>query len=207
MKKTLLLAIVAVCAAVMPFKADGQFRFGPKLGLCLNEMRFSDKALSSDNRAGFTGGVMAEFTAPLIGVGADVSVLYVHRNNNFMASMGDDGAMMNKTAKANYIDIPLNLKWKISIPGVSKIIAPFLTTGPDFAFLCGKSTVENIVKVRSFDLAWNFGFGLQLVNKVQIAASYGLGLTKVLKTIDPEKQTAGIEGKNRYWTVTAAYLF
>jgi hypothetical protein len=42
---------------------------------------------------------------------------------------------------------------------------------------------------------------------VQVAASYGLGLTNTLEYVGVGNNNETIEGKNRYWTVTAAYLF
>ena len=45
---------------------------------------------------------------------------------------------------------------------------------------------------------------MELLSKVQISAQYGWGLNKTLKvkTLDET-----LNGKNRYWTITAAYLF
>ena len=62
------------------------------------------------------------------------------------------------------------------------------------------------VKGRRFDTAWSFGAGVEVLSHLQVSASYGLGLTKALKTTGATS-TANIEGHNRYWTVTAAYLF
>lgn len=94
----------------------------------------------------------------------------------------------------------------MSIPLINKIVRPFLTTGPSFSFLTSRKSVSEAWNNRKFDTAWNFGFGLELLQKVQVSASYGLGLTKALKTVGATS-TANIEGKNRYWTVTAAYMF
>jgi hypothetical protein len=42
-----------------------------------------------------------------------------------------------------------------------------------------------------------------------VGASYGMGLNNTLDKlkIRESDKTSGIEGKNRYWTITAAYLF
>ena len=53
-------------------------------------------------------------------------------------------------------------------------------------------------------MAWNFGVGVQLFQHLQIGASYVLGITKAVKYV---QDAAGIDGKNNYWTVTAAWLF
>lgn len=188
-------AVLIATAAVVP--AQAQFKFGVKAGVALNSLSFSkDKGFSSDNRAGFTGGIMADFTVPIIGLGFDASVLYASRGVEYKD--GNDITKKNRS----YIDIPVNLKWKIGLPGVGKIVTPFITTGPDFSFLMSKKNLDNAFHSKKFDTAWNVGAGVQLLNKVQIAASYGIGLSKSVSGHD-----ALNSGKNRCWTVTAAYLF
>ncbi len=202
MKKFIsIVCLVIAMAAGSAMTAQAQFRFGIKAGVDVSRMSFDkDQLFDSDNRAGFTGGLMAEFTVPVIGVGCDLSVMYVRRNGQFVES--------NQIVKnqRDYIDIPLNLKYKLSLPAVSRIIAPFVTTGPSVAFLTSKKDIENAYKNKSVDVAWNFGFGVELLRHLQLAASYGLGLTKALDTLNVV-QGNGIDGKNRYWTVTAAYIF
>ncbi len=189
------IAVVLIAtAAVVP--AQAQFKFGVKAGVALNSLSFNKSGFSTDNRAGFTGGIMADFTVPVIGLGFDASVLYASRGIEYTNENHD---VTKKTR--SYIDIPVNLKWKIGIPAVGKIITPFITTGPDFSFLLSKKNVGNAFSNKKFDTAWNVGAGVQLLNKVQIAASYGIGLSKSVSGPD------ALYSKNRCWTVTAAYLF
>ena len=107
----------------------------------------------------------------------------------------------------DYIEIPVNLKWKIGIPAVGSLVTPYIFTGPSFAFLTKKEDIKHAYENKTFDVAWNVGAGVQLFNKLQIGASYGFGLTKAVEAFSDDVNAAGIEGKNRYWTVTAAYLF
>lgn len=201
MKKSFLsfiVAAVAIIAAAVP--AQAQFRFGVKAGVAVNSLHFSTETFKADNRAGFTGGVMAEFTAPVIGVGVDISAMYVRRNSQWLDE--------NNITRDNrdYIDIPINLKWKINIPVINNVIRPYLATGPDFAILTSARAFKEGYRNRKFDTSWNFGIGVELFKHLQVGASYGIGLTKALKTFGATG-TAGIEGHNRYWTITAAYLF
>ncbi len=193
-----IVGIVAILGSVMP--AQAQLRFGLKAGVAVNSLHFNTSTFDSDNRAGFTGGAMLEFTAPVIGLGMDVSVMYVRRNTAWLEENGI--ARDNR----DYIDVPLNLKWKINVPLINKIVRPFVTTGPSFSFLTSKKVINEVYKNRSFDTAWNFGFGVELFTKVQVGANYGLGLTKALKATGLTG-TSNIDGRNRYWTITAAYLF
>lgn len=193
---------VATLLIVFFIPASAQFKFGPRLGIEVNSLHFDESIFSSDNRAGFTGGLEAEFTVPLIGVGADLSVMYVHRTSQWMRDNISAG-----NVKSDYIEIPLNFKYKLSLPAISSIIAPYVFTGPSFAFLCSKKAISEFVEAKKCDIAWNVGIGVELIKHLQIGASYGIGLTKPLQAIKIAGEGAGIEGKNRYWTVTAAWLF
>lgn len=174
---------------------------GPVAGVTVDKFSLSTDMFSSDNRAGFTGGLMVEFNVPIIGVSFDVSTMYVHRS---AAIVNGTGAQSDWSR--NYIDIPLNFKYKIGLPGISHIFTPMVYTGPSFAFLVGDK-VKDVYENRSFDFSWNFGFGVQLLDHIQLRASYGLGLTKAAKAVGALPNGSSIDGKNRYWTVTAAYLF
>ena len=203
MKKTILAACAAfMMALVAAVPAQAQFHFGIKAGLDVDRLSINSKLFDSDNRAGFTGGVMIEFTAPIINLGFDLSAMYVRHNSQFMVA--------NNIVKndRDYFEIPLNLKYKLEVPAIARVITPFVTTGPSVAFLTSRKHIEKAYKNNEIDVAWNFGFGVELFRKVQLAASYGLGLTKALENV-PGISISGadIEGKNRYWTVTAAYLF
>ena len=71
--------ILLVLALMMTVSASAQFRFGPRIGTEINSMKFDESAFSNENRAGFTGGLMCEFTVPIVNIGFDLSVMYVHR--------------------------------------------------------------------------------------------------------------------------------
>ena len=82
----------------------------------------------------------------------------------------------------DYIELPLALKYKIGLPLVGKVLSPYVFTGPTFAFLASKKGISEAYENKSFDCAWNFGVGLQFFAQP-------------------------IDGKNNYWTITAAWLF
>lgn len=185
--------------------ASAQFRFGVRAGIQTNALHFNESTFDSDNRAGFTGGVMAEFTAPIIGVGVDLGVMYTRRTAEF-----DKENTPENTIKRDYIEIPLNLKWRISIPVVNNIIRPYIFTGPSFAFLTSKKAVEAAFKNRSCDVAWNVGAGVELFKHLQVGAGYGFGLTKAFEAtgvVGNGDYSGIIDSRTRCWTITAAYLF
>ena len=90
---------------------------------------------------------------------------------------------------------------------MSKILVPYLGVGPSVSFLTSRKNIYGAFKNKSVDWALNFGIGVQLFSHLDVNARYGLGLTKAVRAVDDEFGTGGIEGKNRYWTISLAYLF
>ena len=195
----------AVAIIAMSISAAAQFSIGPRVGINVNSMHFDSDLFKSENRAGFTGGLQAEFMIPMVGFGFDASVMYVHRVNN--ATIDTNGTATAPQIKdKDYIEIPVNLKYKIGLPVIGKIITPYVFTGPSFAFLTSRKAINEAWKNKSTSVAWNFGFGVQLLGHLQVGASYGIGMTKAFEKIGAV-EGVDIQGKNRYWTITAAYLF
>lgn len=185
--------IVSLLIAVMSIgAAEAGLRFGVKLGTNVNHLSANIKTnFDKNNRAGFTGGVMAEYMTPLLGLGFDLGVQYAYLNS----SVSD-----NK----NFIQIPLNLKYKISLPVVGSFMAPYIFTGPSFDFRLDKQTI-NSMKTKTFQSVWNVGLGLEFVKHLQIGASYGFGMNTIAKIAVPNSDP--VKYHNSYWTITAAYLF
>lgn len=200
-----LIIIAAVMALAGAIPAAAQFKFGPKAGVSVNSLHFSRDVFDSDNRTGFTGGLMCEFTVPVVGIGLDASLMYVRRSVDaeYDPNTGGPQTPATTTIGRDYITIPVNLKWKFGIP----VVKPFLTTGPEFSFLTSRKAIKDAWRNKSVDYSWNFGAGVELLGHLQVAASYGLGLNKVLQNIGLADNATKVNAKNRYWTITAAYLF
>lgn len=206
-----LAAVVAVGAT-----AWAQFAWGPRVGVEVNKLHFNknigNDIKNSDNRAGITAGLQIEFTVPIVNLGFDASVMYVHRSkiDAPIADQGNttvDAAGATKKIGGDYIEVPVNFKYKLGLPVVGKIITPYVFTGPSFAFLTSKQAISDAIQNKKVDIAWNFGLGIQLIQHLQIGASYGVGLTKTVEKVSGWTGTEPIDGKNNYWTVTAAWLF
>lgn len=195
MKKLLVAMLIAVMSIGV---ADAGLRFGVKLGTNVDHMSANitnvegiGSIFSKNNRAGFTGGVLAEYMTPLLGLGFDLGVQYAYLNS---------GISDNK----NFIQIPLNLKYKFSLPVVGRFLAPYLFTGPSFDFKLDKSIVGDF-KAKTFQTVWNVGLGLELAKHLQIGASYGFGMNKIAKWVVSDANTVNYH--NNYWTISAAWLF
>lgn len=194
LKKALLVAIVAIFTVG---SASADFRWGIKAGLNfsnLNLKNFQSTVTDPGNRTGWQAGLMAEFTIPIVNIGADASLMYMRQN------LDQNDAYSNK----NFIDLPINLKWKIGLPVVGKVISPIIYTGPDFLFALNKNTINDF-KSKTCEVGWNVGIGLQLVNHLQVTAGYCFGLNGIAEKMGVDAQDMKV--KKNYWSVSAAYLF
>lgn len=196
----------ALVAGTAGMAQAGPFQFGIKAGLNVNKISLSkdfvNKLDAPGNSCGWTAGFMADFTVPIIGVGADVSLMYSRMNNG-----AEEADLYGK----NFIEIPVNVKYKFTIPVIASVFKPYLFTGPQFGLRLDKESTWANLKSRTFQMNWNFGLGVQLINHIQVSASYALGCNKIVKSIAdstiPGVNISDAKVKNNYWTVTAAWLF
>ena len=217
MKKLKITFVMALVALFGCAQANAFFKFGVKAGLNVDKFHFNkDKLgtdLAGDNRCGWTGGVMTEFTVPVIGVGMDLSVMYTRMNSEVQYMDGNNVFHSDKTGK-NFLEIPLNVKYKFNFLAISRIVNPYVFTGPTLALKLGGHK-DNFLTTKTAQWGWNVGIGVELIRHLQVGAGYTFGINNVVKTID---KTIGLPGmlpgaednvklKNNYWTVTAAWLF
>ncbi len=190
---TLLLASAAV-------PTDAKVKFGVKGGLNISSVHLNSDILKTDNVTGFQIGPMMEATVPLVGVGMDIAVLYSQKGTGVALTDG-----VSADVKTDYIDVPLNLKWKFGLP----IVKGYFAAGPYVGFRIGGDKVWDIpgnvvgqVEAKSFGAGLNFGAGVELISHLQVGINYTLGLTDnySVKKLD-------LNAKNRGWGVTAAFLF
>ncbi|MDE5796218.1 MAG: PorT family protein [Muribaculaceae bacterium] len=189
--------------------ASADFRFGIKAGMNVNKLHFSKdyknaagETLDPANSTGWTAGVTADFTVPIIGIGMDASVMYTRMNNAAKDKIGNQTIDYGK----NFIQLPIHLKYKLSLPVVGRIIAPYLFTGPDFSFKLDKKIVDAI-KTKSCQVGWDLGLGVELLRHLQVGASYTWDINKIAKWTPIGSDLKPIKIRNNYWTITAAYMF
>lgn len=198
--------LIIAALACVTFNANAQLRFGVKGGLNISSVHFDSDLLEADNVTGFHVGPMIETSLPLVGVGLDAALLYSQRGLETKSVGG-----VKTSIKNDYIDVPVNLKWKFGLP----IIKAYLSAGPYFAFRVGgdkfwdiPGSIADQVRAKNFNAGLNFGAGVELIKHLQVGFTYGLGLTdnysvSGIKSSDVYKTA----GKNRGWSVTAAILF
>lgn len=189
---------ILLFAVLLAATAGAQLRLGPRVGIATGSLHFDSKMLSSERRMGWTAGLQLELRLPIVGLGIDGSLMFTHRND----VLRDD----QRTYHRDYIEIPLHVRYTLSIAGLNKLVAPFAFTGPNFGLLCHESsdiTWDN----RASNLSWDAGFGVELLGHLQVSACYSLGVTKAFKLVGIDHDGHSITGRDHCWTLSAAYLF
>lgn len=208
MNKTKFSVLFLVVALCMGLSAQAKFGFGPKIGMNVNQMSFSGTNLiDSDNRCGFTGGITAEYIAPVLGIGFDISLMYSYMETN--VDVEAFGVTTSETESGSFLEIPLHLKYKLSLPAIQSIIAPYIYTGPSVAFKV--SGDDSYYNTKNTQWGWDLGIGVELIRHLQIGAGYTWGINKIAEIpeigVPGVNYTDDIKVKNNYWTITAAWMF
>lgn len=185
-------------ALFVALSASAQISFGVKAGMNLSDVSVSSPGnlVKASNRTGFYVGPSIEAMVPFLGVGLDASVVYARK--------GVDLTILNKTFQGDisYIDVPINLKWKIGIPNM---VGLYMAAGPYLSYAAGNSFKEfkDNFRIDDFDWGLNAGAGIELLGKLQIGANYSWGITKSKFRYDDDDFTF----RNRGWTLNAAFYF
>ena len=196
MNKRLMFYLLALIVAAIPVGA--QVRFGVRGGMTVGELRFDRDIIDSDNRVGYCGGLLVDAGIPVVGLGIEASVMYTHRNNYL--------SDQSRVFKRYYIDIPVYARYRLDIPGLRKLFAPIVYTGPAFSILFndnGPSTYDNSKTY----VSWDAGLGADVFNHLRVTATYGIGISKAMHYIERDYDGNTVDGRDRYWTLSAAWLF
>lgn len=206
MKRSVKYLIILALALFTSTAAEAQLRFGIKAGMNVDKMHLDNSIWDASNRTGFTGGVMLEFTVPVVGIGFDLSAMYARLNSEVSEPLSSMILDYKHSAGKDFLQIPLNLKYKLNLPLVSSIVKPYAFTGPSFNFRLDDETWEN-VKSKRCQVAWNLGVGVELINHLQLSGSYSWGINHVASGTNLLFGTQNLNMRNNYWTITAGWLF
>jgi hypothetical protein len=194
MKKSLFFLIVLFTAGVT---AQAQFKYGLKAGLNLSDVSFSgtESDVETENFTGFQVGPTIEFVVPIIGIGFDASLLYSQQG------FKTDG----KSFKTNTLEVPVNLKYKIS---ALDVVGVFIAAGPYASFNLSDD-LRNELESESFGAGLNFGLGVEILGHLQVGVNYKLGLTNDYGAAknDANRAASDLKGQQRGWIISAAYFF
>ena len=194
--------MVAVCSLATAMPASAQLlKWGFKGGLNMSKLDL-DKALSSDNNAGFFIGPMAEVTIPLVGLGVDAAVMYSQRGNKYEATA--DGVSCTVDGRQQGVEIPVHLKYSF---GLGSMLGIYIAAGPDFFFNFKDITVSGYdVNTNRTQVALNVGAGLKLISHLQLGFTYQIPMGDSF-SVGNGAAALFDSGKTKTWQVSLAYLF
>ena len=193
--KMRILAAIIILATAMP--AMSQISLGVKGGITMDKGRLGGDAIDSDNRIGYSTGLVLDVNVPIVGLGVETGVMYTHRDQQIV----DD----SETYRRHFIDIPVHARYRISVPGVQKVIAPFAFTGPSFSILFKDDKPTNKENSKTA-MSWNVGAGADVFKHLRVAATYSIGVTRGLDCVDANTGCRS-RSKDNCWSVSAAYMF
>ena len=122
---------------------------------------------------GWYAGVTGLVSVPLLGFGFDGSIVYSQEEVN-LSKDGD-------SETAQFISIPVHLRYDFRLPAVEKAFVPYLMAGPQFNYalndvkfaLQEESDVKAVLK-KSNSWRLDFGLGMILFDHLQLTYSYGI---------------------------------
>ncbi len=203
MKKTIIGIFAVIVSLLVTSPVAAQLRLGVKGGLGVNNMKFNREVLDNQNYIGYTAGVTAELEVPIIGLAFDVAAMYTHRTSELYT---DDEK--GSTYKRNYVEIPIHAKFKLKLPALADVVIPMAYIGPDFAFLTSTTDKNNSFKERNMAIAIDVGAGVEVVRKIQVTVNYSMGVNKAFDYVGIySNELKNLHGKDRCWTIAAAYFF
>lgn len=206
--------LAAICLfATMP--AAAQFNFGVKAGVNLPQKPTTNIEELKSSLKGNTGwfvGPTAKFIFPVVGLGVEANVLYSQNNLE----------IEGQNVTAQNIDIPVYLRYELSLPVINKYIEPFIALGPQFSWNIGDSDVTlksvrdminesgnanidqilnkipniddplKVYRLKDSNISLNLGLGVILFDHLQIHANYNLSFNNTAEIIENGVSIPGI---------------
>jgi hypothetical protein len=195
MKKVL---IVASLIGLTSFSFAQSVSFGIKAGVNFPTLSVSDGSASatSSSSTGFHAGAIAD-----IGLGQfslQPGILFTTKGGSSGSS-----SFGSSDLKLNYLEIPVNLLYNISVPKAGKV---FLGGGPYFAYgLSGNNGTKfgsGANDIKNPDFGINILGGFRFTNGLFLSGGYGFGLGNL-----NNDSSAGLTIKNKGASISLGYFF
>jgi hypothetical protein len=200
MKKILLVSLVMLLAVSAAFS-----QFGIKGGIDLGTFGGDDKPSDLKHRIGIAGGISCKIGL-VAGLSLQPEVMYIQKGavSETNTLQGIYTLNQKHTAKLDYIDIPVLVKFNFPIP----VFSPYIEGGVSYGILLsakekaeqssnapGTTSNSDETDIKDFvtknDLSWIVGVGFDL-SILDINARYMIGTKKLYKDSDAKVFNNGI---------------
>ena len=208
MKRNILRSLLAaVMITSIASSVNAQFRYGINAGVSIAKPDLSGTVGTGaviESGAGFRGGLTLEYQVPTLGLAFDASVDYLRYNLRLTSERG--GVVDNKYTDIgrNFIEVPLNIKYKFWLGNFHNLVAPMVMTGPSFMFNLDKQPENAPLTQKRFQPGWNVGLGFDIINFIQLNAGYRFAFGNAIKHSD---LMGSAKLRNKGWYVSATLLF
>lgn len=205
MKRNILRSLLAaVMITSIASSVNAQFRYGINAGVSIAKPDLSGTVGTGaviESGAGFRGGLTLEYQVPTLGLAFDASVDYLRYN---LRLANERGASDYTDIGRNFIEVPLNIKYKFWLGNFHNLVAPMVMTGPSFMFNLDKQPENAPLTQKRFQPGWNIGLGFDIINFIQLNAGYRFAFGNAIKHSD---LMGSAKLRNKGWYVSATLLF
>lgn len=162
-----------------------------------------------ENLTGYQVGLVYQLNPRKSGIGAEIGILASQKGFSFSDSTSVANNVLRGYHEINYIELPLNLRYRIKLGFLGVYGYGGLYGG--YA-LNGKHVIEteNTASDIGFkemmdrtDYGYNLGLGLEFFSKIQFGANWSQGI----KNTNTENDTAEDFTRNRVFSIGLTYLF
>lgn len=211
MKKFFGILLTLTLFAVTPVAA--QFNWGIKAGVNSAERpsNLGELKSAAKGEAGWFVGPMAKVTLPIVGLGVEANLLYSQTNTE----------VGGETIKSKCVDLPVYLRYELSLPAVNKFLEPFIAAGPQWSWNIGDKTysIADMIDggqqalsqytLRSSNLSLNLGLGAVVLDHVQLHVNYNIALGSTSEYSEPTQAALNFatKSKTNTWQFSLAYIF
>lgn len=222
---TLGILLAALAPAASHAQGSPRTSFGLRGGAIFNKASIGGMRdnFREENMTGWQVGPTIHYATGFYGLCIDGSLLYTQRG----VKISNRNSGRDAHVRTQSIDLPIELKWEM---GLSSSFDLFLGIGPTFSFLIdkdnwGRKLAHIAIDVfdkdlpsmgwRSTDVTLNVGGGMKLMEHLLISCYYNIGLTESARHSFGNKHDAidqifdgnVFKSRNRYWQLSATYLF
>lgn len=195
-----------------------QVDWGVKAGVNIAQKpsNLDDVMETVKGKAGWYVGPMIKATIPVIGLGVEANLLYSQSNSEI------EGVDIKRQS----IDLPLYLRYELSIPAINKFVEPFIAAGPQWSWNIGEKKFSWVdaaassllgqeqlkeYTLKSSNLSINVGIGAVLFSHLQLHANYNIALGSTSEYTDVVSSVTNalenIKSKTNTWQISVAYIF
>lgn len=194
MKRSIAALILSLTAI---FCAHGEWRYGLRIGGSGSVPHLSDNnGWTASRCSGFSGGVTFEWQHSCSGLAVDMSALYSRAGATLRSPQGE-----KFTAARNFVEVPVNLKYKFWLKSIKELAGPYVYTGPTLMMRVDGDSKGAPFSSSRLQPGWNLGVGLDVINFLQIQGGYRFGLGNTADV------PGGFKMRADGWNVSVAFLF